>query len=171
MVLSPKRDTISHCLSVAPEAWHNFSLLEPPYKNMEASLLKKWNNNFFHSISRLLGLTKVIEIRCSNPDTLYFTEKSTWPMYVNPALIFSLYWVMATESRRWCSGDVSTASLETDLNLLSYRDRAKLPIETVVPWPSVQWISPTQASELFINLIHYPYFVCLDPLASYWKNW
>ncbi|XP_074646694.1 piezo-type mechanosensitive ion channel component 1-like isoform X3 [Tubulanus polymorphus] len=66
--------------------------------------------------ARILGLTALVITHCDipNPAELHMAIgiEGSWPRYVSPAIIFLLYWVLATETRRWCAQVDSGAKLE-----------------------------------------------------------
>ncbi|XP_060082131.1 uncharacterized protein LOC132561418 [Ylistrum balloti] len=52
-------------------------------------------------ISRILGLTGVIQTNCSQPWTIEYNDSYNWPHFVNPAIILVLYVTVATSTRQW----------------------------------------------------------------------
>ncbi|XP_060075477.1 piezo-type mechanosensitive ion channel component 1-like [Ylistrum balloti] len=52
-------------------------------------------------ISRILGLTGVIQTNCSQPWTIEYNDPYNWPHFVNPAIILALYVTAAAGTRQW----------------------------------------------------------------------
>ncbi|XP_059176370.1 piezo-type mechanosensitive ion channel component 2-like isoform X3 [Physella acuta] len=46
-------------------------------------------------IARIMGLTGIVETDCSNVDSILFHPGVRWSAFVNPAILLTLYWMMA----------------------------------------------------------------------------
>ncbi|XP_055891303.1 piezo-type mechanosensitive ion channel component 2-like isoform X3 [Biomphalaria glabrata] len=76
------------------------------YTGSHILLLHLYQFQFFQAelppdnfVARLLGLTGVVYTDCSNVDSLYFHPNLRWSIFLNPAILLVLYWVLAVYFR------------------------------------------------------------------------
>lgn len=58
-------------------------------------------------LSRLFGLSAIIRTDCEHPAQLLLHPGLEYPVFVSPALLLLLFWILATEFRLWLGTPVS----------------------------------------------------------------
>ncbi|XP_014677335.1 PREDICTED: piezo-type mechanosensitive ion channel component 1-like [Priapulus caudatus] len=77
------------------------------YAALHLLLLHLYQFQFFQEalssedvVARVVGLTSLIVTTCDDPRRLVFA-RAPWPVFVNPLVVFTFYWLLASDVRRW----------------------------------------------------------------------
>ena len=60
------------------------------------------------TLFRLFGLSAIIRTDCERPTQLLVHSDLEYPVFVSPALLLLLFWILATEFRLWLGTPVSS---------------------------------------------------------------
>lgn len=61
----------------------------------------KWLSIDSSLVNRLLGLTGVVRTDCAEVYGVNFHSEANWQMFINPAVLLLLYWILAFETCAW----------------------------------------------------------------------